>query len=101
MRCFRTWPWPRKSRVPPANFPSSFKRCWLGASLMPQRQLVTSHDAFGYMGQAWQLEFIAPQGLSTHDEPSAAEVAALIRQIRSEGVQAVVVENIRAPRLIQ
>lgn len=66
-----------------------------------QRKVVTSHDAFGYLGQAWQLQFIAPQGLSTHDEPSAAEVAALIRQLRDEGVRAVFVENIRAPRLIQ
>ncbi|MGE4405500.1 metal ABC transporter substrate-binding protein [Pseudomonas sp.] len=66
-----------------------------------QRKVVTSHDAFGYLGQAWQLQFIAPQGLSTHDEPSAAEVAALIRQIRSEGVRAVFVENIRDPRLIR
>ncbi|VXC36920.1 metal ABC transporter substrate-binding protein [Pseudomonas sp. 9Ag] len=66
-----------------------------------QRKVVTSHDAFGYLGQAWQLEFIAPQGLSTHDEPSAAEVAALIRQLRSEGVRAVFVENIRDPRLIE
>jgi zinc/manganese transport system substrate-binding protein len=66
-----------------------------------QRKAVTSHDAFGYLGQAWQLKFIAPQGLSTHDEPSAAEVAALIRQIRSEGVRAVFVENIRDPRLIR
>ncbi len=65
-----------------------------------QRKVVTSHDAFGYLGQAWQLKFIAPQGLSTHDEPSAAEVAALIRQIRNEGVRAVFVENIRDPRLI-
>ncbi|CAD5376197.1 Zinc ABC transporter, periplasmic-binding protein ZnuA [Pseudomonas sp. OF001] len=66
-----------------------------------QRKVVTSHDAFGYLGQAWQLRFIAPQGLSTHDEPSAAEVAALIRQLRTEGVRAVFVENIRDPRLIQ
>lgn len=66
-----------------------------------QRKVVTSHDAFGYLGQAWQLQFIAPQGLSTHDEPSAAEVAALIRQLRSEGVRAVFVENIRDPRLLR
>lgn len=66
-----------------------------------QRKVVTSHDAFGYLGQTWQLQFIAPQGLSTHDEPSAAEVAALIRQLRSEGVRAVFVENIRDPRLVQ
>lgn len=66
-----------------------------------QRKVVTSHDAFGYLGQAWQLEFLAPVGLSTSDEPSAAEVAALIRQLRSEGVRAVFVDNIQDPRLIQ
>lgn len=66
-----------------------------------QRKVVTSHDAFGYFGQAWQLQFIAPQGLSTSNEPSAAEVARLIRQLRSEGVRAVFVENIRDPRLIK
>ena len=66
-----------------------------------QRKVVTSHDAFGYLGQAWQLQFIAPQGLSTHDEPSAAEVAALIRRLRSGGVRAVFVENIRDPRLVR
>lgn len=47
------------------------------------------------------LSFVAPQGLSTADEPSAAEVAALIRQIRADGVRAVFVENIRDPRLIE
>ena len=66
-----------------------------------QRTIITSHDAFGYLGQAYGLSFIAPQGLSTADEPSAADVAALIRQIRTDGVKAVFVENIRDPRLIQ
>jgi zinc/manganese transport system substrate-binding protein len=66
-----------------------------------QRKVVTSHDAFGYLGQAWQLDFLAPQGFSTQDEPSAADVAALIRQMRSENVRAVFVENIRDSRLIQ
>lgn len=75
--------------------------CQLNSLPASQRKVVTSHDAFGYFGQAWQLQFIAPQGLSTSDEPSAAEVARLIRQLRSEGVRAVFVENIRDPRLIK
>jgi len=66
-----------------------------------QRSIITSHDAFGYLGQAYGLKFTAPQGLSTADEPSAAEVAALIRQIRNDGVRAVFVENIRNARLIK
>ena len=66
-----------------------------------QRNVVTSHDAFGYLGQAYGLNFVAPQGLSTETEPSAQEVAALIRQIRESGIGAVFVENIRDPRLIR
>lgn len=73
----------------------------LGQLPPAQRTIITSHDAFAYLGQAYGLKFIAPQGLSTEDEPSAAEVAALIRQIRADGVKAVFVENIRDPRLIQ
>jgi len=73
----------------------------LGRLPPSQRRIVTSHDAFNYLGQAYGLRFIAPQGLSTEDEPSAAEVAALIRQIREERVRAVFVENIRDPRLIR
>nr|WP_177345293.1 metal ABC transporter substrate-binding protein [Pseudomonas sp. CC6-YY-74] len=73
----------------------------LGQLPPAQRTIITSHDAFAYLGQAYGLSFIAPQGLSTEDEPSAAEVAALIRQIRADGVRAVFVENIRDPRLIQ
>ena len=76
-------------------------RAGLGQLPPTQRNIVTSHDAFAYLGQAYGLNFIAPQGLSTEDEPSAAEVAALIRQIRGEGIKAVFVENIRDPRLIQ
>lgn len=73
----------------------------LGQLPPAQRTIITSHDAFTYLGQAYGLKFIAPQGLSTADEPSAAEVAALIRQIRADGVKAVFVENIRDPRLIE
>lgn len=76
-------------------------RVSLGGLPASQRKVITSHDAFGYLGQSYGLQFIAPQGLSTHSEPSAAEVAALIRQIRSDQVRAVFVENIRDPRLIE
>lgn len=73
----------------------------LGTLSVSQRKVITSHDAFGYLGQAYGLTFIAPQGLSTGSEPSAADVAALIRQIREDQVRAVFVENIRDPRLME
>lgn len=66
-----------------------------------RRKIVTSHDAFGYMAEHYGLEFKAPQGLSTASEASAADVAALITQIREEGISAVFVETITDNRLIE
>ncbi|WP_285407774.1 metal ABC transporter substrate-binding protein [Pseudomonas sp. FR229a] len=73
----------------------------LGALPPGNRKIVTSHDAFGYLGQAYGIDFLAPQGLSTEREPSAAEVAALITQIRQARVKAVFMENIKDARLLK
>jgi zinc/manganese transport system substrate-binding protein len=66
-----------------------------------RRRIVTSHDAFGYFAEAYGLEVLAPEGVSTESEASAAGVAALIRQIRRERVPAVFVENVSDPRLLE
>ena len=66
-----------------------------------KRTVVTSHDAFGYFADDYGLRFEAPQGLSTESEPSAADVAELITQIREEGVSAVFVESITDNRLLE
>lgn len=65
-----------------------------------RRKIITSHDAFGYFAEAYGLEVLAPQGVSTESEASAKGVAALIRQIRESKAPAVFVENITDPRLI-
>lgn len=66
-----------------------------------RRRVLTSHDAFGYFAQEWRLQLLAAQGVSGAAEPSAAEVAGLIRQLRAEGVRAIFVENIRDARLVK
>lgn len=76
-------------------------REWLSAVPRARRRVITSHDAFGYFGAAYGVDFLAAQGWSTHSEPSAAAVAALVRQIKKEGVRAVFIENISDPRLIE
>lgn len=65
------------------------------------RRIITSHDAFGYFGAAYGIEFIAPQGVSTESEASAKDVARIIRQIRAENIPAVFMENISDPRLVK
>lgn len=68
---------------------------------LERRRVLTSHDAFGYFAQEWRLQFLAAQGVSDAAEPSAAEVAGWIRQLRAEGVRAIFVENIRDARLVK
>lgn len=65
------------------------------------RRVITTHDAFGYFGKAYGVEFIAPLGLSTDSQPSAATMAQLIDQIRTNHVRALFIETISDPRLMQ
>jgi zinc/manganese transport system substrate-binding protein len=66
-----------------------------------RRKIITTHDAFGYFGAAYGMEFIAPEGVSTESEASAKDVARIITQIRKQKIPAVFMENISDPRLMQ
>jgi zinc/manganese transport system substrate-binding protein len=66
-----------------------------------RRKVITSHDAFGYFGAAYGIEFIAPLGISTEAEASAADIAKLIEQIKATGIKALFIENMSDPRLIE
>lgn len=66
-----------------------------------RRTVVTAHDAFGYLADAYGLTFLAPIGIDTEAEPSARELAELISQLKAEGVAALFVENITSPALVQ
>ena len=65
-----------------------------------KRKVITSHDAFGYFAAHYQIKFLAPQGVNAEAEPSAKQVAQLIRQIQREKIRAVFVENMSNPKLI-
>ncbi len=66
-----------------------------------RRKIVTTHDAFGYFSRAYGVEMMAPQGVSTESEPSAKDVARIIRQIKADHIPAVFLENISDPRLAE
>ncbi|HYW57634.1 MAG TPA: metal ABC transporter substrate-binding protein [Polaromonas sp.] len=65
-----------------------------------KRKVITSHDAFGYLGTHYGIKFLAPQGMSTEAEPSARDVAKLIKQIQKEKIKAVFVENMSNSKLL-
>lgn len=66
-----------------------------------KRRVITSHDAFGYHGAHYSIEFLAPQGVSTDSEASAKDVARLIKQIKQEHIKAIFMENMSNPKLIE
>jgi zinc/manganese transport system substrate-binding protein len=65
-----------------------------------QRKVITSHDAFGYFGAHYGITFLAPRGVNADTEPSAKQVAQLIKQIQREKIRAVFVENMSDPKLV-
>jgi zinc/manganese transport system substrate-binding protein len=78
---------------------------WIAAQFAPfppgARRIITTHDAFGYYGARYGIEFLAAEGLSTEAEPSAKAIAALVAQIKREKIRAVFLENMTDPRLAQ
>jgi zinc/manganese transport system substrate-binding protein len=66
-----------------------------------RRRVVVGHDSFRYMGDRFGIRFLPAQGVTTDSEPTAQQVARLIRQIERERIAAVFVENITNPRLIE
>ena len=59
--------------------------------------LVVSHEAFGYLGDAYDLEQIAVTGLDPESEPSAARISEIIELAKSKKVMAVFTEESANP----
>lgn len=66
-----------------------------------KRKIITSHDAFSYFATAYGVTIQAPVGMSTDSEPTARDVAQLIRQIKRDGIKALFIENMVNPRLVR
>ncbi|MFO1085293.1 MAG: zinc ABC transporter substrate-binding protein [Reyranellaceae bacterium] len=65
-----------------------------------QRKVITGHDSFRYFSNAYGVQFLAPRGFKTDSEPTARDVAALIRQVREQKIKALFVENMTNPGLV-
>jgi len=65
-----------------------------------KRRVITTHDAFQYYGKAYSVQFLAPLGISTENEPSAGDLARLERQIKREHIKALFLENVTNSQMI-
>ena len=66
-----------------------------------KRKVISGHEAFRYFARAYGVHFLAPRGYNTQNEPSAKDVAALIRQVREQQIKALFVENMTNPGLVE
>lgn len=65
-----------------------------------QRVLVTSHDAFRYFGNRYDIDVAAIQGLSTAAEATTADIERVARTIADRRVKAVFIESSVPPQTI-
>lgn len=69
-------------------------------AIPPDRRLVvTTHDAFAYLGRDFGIAFLSPAGLDSAAQPSARRLATLVSAVRASGVRAVFLEAGGDPRL--
>ena len=71
----------------------AYVRRVIGSIPEASRVLVTAHDAFGYMGRAYDLEVRGIQGLSTESEAGLRDVRELIDTLVERDIRAVFVET--------
>ncbi|MBV8392209.1 MAG: zinc ABC transporter substrate-binding protein [Alphaproteobacteria bacterium] len=65
-----------------------------------RRKAITSHNAFQYFARAYGVTFDSPRGYNSDSEPTARDVALLIREVREQKIRALFVENLTNPKLI-
>jgi manganese/zinc/iron transport system substrate-binding protein len=66
-----------------------------------RRVLITSHDAFAYLGAAYGFEVVGVQGISTTSEAGLADISRTVDFIRERKIPAIFVESSVPPATIE
>ena len=66
-----------------------------------RREIVTSHAAFGYLADRYQLDQIGLTGLSPEDEPTPQRLTEVAREARAHGATTIFFETLVSPRVAQ
>jgi zinc transport system substrate-binding protein len=72
-----------------------------GLSSCARPEMVTSHDAFGYLADRYGLDQVAISGLSPEDEPSPRRLAEVARFAQERGVTTIFFEELVSPRVAE
>ena len=63
------------------------------------RELVTTHDAFGYLADRYGLEVVPITGISPEAEPSPQDLQAVVDLVEASGVTTVFTETLLSPEV--
>ena len=66
-----------------------------------RRELVTGHDAFGYLAERYRLDVIPIAGISPEAEPSPRDLERIAALVRDRGVTTVFVEPLLSPEVAE
>ena len=68
-----------------------------------RRQLVTTHDTFGYFAERYGFQVSSVMGTISSEaaDPSAAQIAEIVNHLRSSRINAVFAENILNPQVTE
>jgi zinc transport system substrate-binding protein len=72
------------------TFTSGLKNC-------DSRQLVTSHEAFGYLADAYNLDQLGLTGVTPETEPAPSDLAMITDIVRDNDVQTIYYETLVSP----
>jgi zinc transport system substrate-binding protein len=72
-----------------------------GLATCRSRDLVTSHEAFGYLANAYQLKQVGISGLSPDAEPSPARLKEVADLVTSKSISTIYYESLVDPKVAQ
>jgi zinc transport system substrate-binding protein len=72
-----------------------------GLAHCQRHEIVTSHEAFGYLAERYGLEQIAITGLSPESEPEPGKLQNVVDLVRERGVTTIYFETLVSPRIAE
>jgi zinc transport system substrate-binding protein len=72
-----------------------------GLASCERREIVTSHEAFGYLAERYHLEQIGVMGLSPEAEPTPRDLERVVSLVRETGATTVFSETLVSSRIAQ
>lgn len=70
-------------------------------SNVTKREIITSHDAFGYMAARYNLKQIPIKGISPQEEPSLKKMADLSKICHEKNINYIFLETLASPKLAE